>query len=463
MIKPLTLKWVEEFIATHKPLRAVTAQLKQGDVEFTRVNTDSRTLAEGELFVALRGEKFDAHDFIHDAVAKKPCGLVVERFFSDIKLPQLVVSDSLLALGQIAALNRSLFLRPIVAITGSSGKTTVKTLLSGILAECGSTHSTKGNFNNHIGVPLTLLQLEAHHEFAVIEMGASGPAEIEYLCSLAKPQITMVNNVMAAHIQGFGSLQGVARAKGEIYAALPTTGTAVVNIDDRFAPDWLAGLSNRRVIRVSFQNRDADCFAQDIEPSANSIEFSIKLHGASTQVSVNAQGEHNVRNALMAAACASAVGASLQQIKQGLASFAPVVGRMSRHVGINNVQIIDDSYNANPGSVRAAIDVLAQKLHSVLVLGDLGELGAEAPQLHTELGEYARTKKIAQLFTVGKLSENASRGFGEGARHFADQASLVEHLKQIANKDTTMLIKGSRSAAMDLVVRQLCDSAEGAH
>ncbi|WP_062060277.1 UDP-N-acetylmuramoyl-tripeptide--D-alanyl-D-alanine ligase [Cellvibrio sp. OA-2007] len=463
MIKPLTLKWVEEFIATHKPLRAVTAQLKQGDVEFTRVNTDSRTLAAGELFVALRGERFDAHDFIQDAVAKKPCALVVERFFPEIKLPQLVVSDSLLALGQIAALNRSLFLRPIIAITGSSGKTTVKTLLAGILAECGSTHATKGNFNNHIGVPLTLLQLEAHHEFAVIEMGASGPAEIEYLCSLAKPQITMINNVMAAHIQGFGSLQGVARAKGEIYAALPTTGTAVVNIDDRFAPDWLAALTNRKVIRVAYQNRDADCFAQDIEPSANSIEFAINLQGASTQVSVNAQGEHNVRNALMAAACASAVGATLQQIKQGLANFAPVAGRMSRHVGINNAQIIDDSYNANPGSVRAAIDVLAQKSQGILVLGDLGELGTEAPQLHTELGEYARAKKIAHLFTVGKLSENASRGFGEGAQHFVDQASLVEHLKKIANKDTTLLIKGSRSAAMDLVVRQLCDSVEGAH
>lgn len=463
MIKPLTLKWVEEFIATNKPLRAVTAQLQQGDVEFTRVNTDSRTLAEGELFIALRGERFDAHDFINDAVAKKPCGLVVERFFPDIKLPQLVVSDSLLALGQIAALHRSLFLRPIIAITGSSGKTTVKTLLSGILAECGSTHATKGNFNNHIGVPLTLLQLEAHHQFAVIEMGASGPAEIEYLCSLAKPQITMINNVMAAHIQGFGSLQGVARAKGEIYAALPTTGTAVVNIDDRFAPDWLAALTNRRVIRVSFQNRDADCFAQDIEPSANSIEFSINLQGASTQVSVNAQGEHNVRNALMAAACASAVGANLQQIKQGLANFAPVAGRMSRHIGVNDAQIIDDSYNANPGSVRAAIDVLAQKSQGILVLGDLAELGVEAPELHAELGEYARAKKIGNLFTVGTLSENASRAFGNAAQHFADQSSLVEHLKKIANKDTTLLIKGSRSAAMDLVVRQLCDAAGGSH
>lgn len=468
MIKPLTLKWVEEFIATNKPLRAVTAQLKhsdarQGDVEFTRVNTDSRTLSEGDLFIALRGERFDAHDFINDVVAKKPCALVVERFFPEIALPQLVVSDSLLALGQIAALNRSLFLRPIIAITGSSGKTTVKTLLAGILAECGPTHATKGNFNNHIGVPLTLLQLEAHHEFAVIEMGASGPAEIEYLCSLAKPQITMINNVMPAHIQGFGSLQGVARAKGEIYAALPTTGTAVVNIDDRFAPDWLASLTNRRVIRVSMQNSDADCFAQEIEHNANNIEFAIHLQGSSTQVSINAQGEHNVRNALMAAACASAVGANLQQIKQGLANFAPVAGRMSRHIGFNNAQIIDDSYNANPGSVRAAIDVLAQKPQGILVLGDLGELGPEAPQLHAELGEYARAKKIANVFTVGKLSENTARAFGESAKHFADQSSLVEHLKKIATKDTTLLIKGSRSAAMDLVVRQLCDSAEGLH
>lgn len=463
MIKPLTLKWVEEFIATNKPLRAITAQLQQGDVEFTRVNTDSRTLAEGELFVALRGERFDAHDFILDAVAKKPCALVVERFFPEIALPQLVVSDSLLALGQIAALNRSLFLRPILAVTGSSGKTTVKTLLAGILAECGSTHATKGNFNNHIGVPLTLLQLQADHEFAVIEMGASGPGEIEYLCSLAKPQITMINNVMAAHIQGFGSLQGVASAKGEIYSSLPTTGSAIVNLDDRFAPDWLKGLTGHRVIRVALQNPEADCFAQNIEAHANSIEFTLNLQGASISVSVNAQGEHNVRNALMAAACASAVGASLQQIKQGLANFSPVAGRMSRHSGINGAQIIDDSYNANPGSVRAAIDVLAQKKCGILVLGDLAELGPEAPQLHAELGEYARAKKIANLFTVGKLSENAARAFGLDALHFADQASLVTHLKTIANKDTTLLIKGSRSAAMDLVVRELCNSVGDIH
>lgn len=463
MIKPLSLKWVEDFIAAHKPLRAVTAKCQQGDAEFSAVSIDSRTLKEGELFIALRGERFDAHDFIQDAVAKKPCALVVERFFSDVALPQLVVSDSLLALGQIAALNRSLFSRPIIAITGSSGKTTVKTLLAGILAECGPTHATKGNFNNHIGVPLTLLQLDAHHEFAVIEMGASGPGEIDYLCSLAKPQIAMVNNVMAAHIQGFGSLQGVARAKGEIYAALPSTGVAVVNMDDRFAPDWLVNLTNRRVLRVSFKDVSADCFAQDIQTSANSLEFAISLNGQAMQVSLNAQGEHNVRNALMAAACASAVGADLQKIKQGLANFAPVAGRMSRHVGVNDAAIIDDSYNANPGSVRAAIDVLAQKTNSILVLGDLGELGPEAVQLHAELGDYARAKKLSHLFTVGNLSESASNAFGLGAQHFGDKAALVAHLKTIANNKTTILIKGSRSAAMDTVVRELCVSAGDHH
>ncbi len=464
MIKPLNLQWVEEFIAAQKNVvRAVTVKDRQGNAEFTAVSIDSRTLKEGELFVALRGERFDAHDFIQDAVAKKPCALIVERLFPEISLPQLVVSDSLLALGQIAALNRSLFLRPIIAITGSSGKTTVKTLLAGILAECGSTHATQGNFNNHIGVPLTLLQLDAHHEFAVIEMGASGPNEIEYLCSLAKPQISMINNVMAAHIQGFGSVQGVARAKGEIYAALPPTGIAVVNMDDRFAPGWLADLNNHRVVRVALDNPDADCFAQDIQPGSNSLEFVIHLNGETVPVRLNAQGDHNVRNALMAAACASAVGASLQNIKQGLENFAPVAGRMSQHLGINDVVLIDDSYNANPGSVRAAIDVLAQKNNSVLVLGDLGELGAEAPQLHSELGEYARAKKLTHLFTVGLLSENASNAFGAGAEHFKDKGALVAHLKTIANNKTTILIKGSRSAAMDTVVRELCVSAGDNH
>ncbi|HTF97678.1 MAG TPA: UDP-N-acetylmuramoyl-tripeptide--D-alanyl-D-alanine ligase [Cellvibrio sp.] len=462
MIKPLSLKWVEEFITAQSLLRPVSVQ-RYGDAEFTAVNSDTRSLGDGELFVAIRGEFFDPHQFIEQAVAKKPCALVVEEYFPEITLPQLVVSDSILALGQIAALNRSLFTGKLIGITGSSGKTTVKTMVASILTECGNTQATKGNLNNHIGVPFTLLQLTAANEFAVVEMGASGPGEIGYLCSLAKPHVTMINNVMPAHIEGFGSIEGVAKAKGEIYETLTVGATAVVNLDDQFSPSWLAQLQGRNVISVSLQNSDADFYARTIELSDAEVSFELVTHGKTISITLNAQGEHSVRNALMAAACAFAAGASLQQIQAGLANFAPVSGRMSKHIGVNHVQIIDDSYNANPGSVRAAIDVLAQKTRGVLVLGDLAELGPDAAQLHGELGDYARSKKLPHIFTLGNLSQNASEHFGAGAQHFIDRASLVAHLKTIARADMTLLIKGSRSSKMDLVVRELFDSAGDTH
>lgn len=462
MIKPLSLKWVEEFIKTQPLLRPVSVQ-RYGDTEFTAVNSDTRSLAAGELFVAIRGEFFDPHQFIEQAVAKNPCALVVEEYFPEVALPQLVVSDSILALGQIAALNRSLFTGKVVGITGSSGKTTVKTMVASILAECGNTHATKGNLNNHIGVPFTLLQLTAAHQFAVVEMGASGPGEIGYLCSLAQPQVSMINNVMPAHIEGFGSIEGVAKAKGEIYESLAADAMAVVNLDDQFSSSWLVQLQDHKVISVSLQNNAADFHARAIELSDAAVSFELVANGNAISITLNAQGEHSVRNALMASACAFAAGANVQQIQAGLANFAPVSGRMSKHVGVNQVQIIDDSYNANPGSVRAAIDVLAQKNCGVLVLGDLAELGPDAVRLHGELGDYARTKKLPYIFTLGNLSENASQHFGKGAQHFTDRASLVAHLKTIARADMTLLIKGSRSSKMDLVVRELCDSVGDAH
>lgn len=466
MIRALGLKEVAAFMQAQNK---VTAEVFNGDAAFTQVNTDTRSLVAGELFVALRGERFDAHDFIQDAANKNPIALVVEKFFPEISLPQLVVSDCLLALGQIAAFNRELFSGKLIAITGSSGKTTVKAMLASILQEAGSTHATKGNFNNHIGVPLTLLQLNADHQFAVIEMGASGPGEIAYLCELAKPQVSMINNVMPAHIEGFGSIEGVAKAKGEIYQALTAASVAVINIDDRFANGWIAELKTKKSIRVSLQNHDADIFASDIglnhpTPSGHPFEggeFSgirFNLHYQSQELSVTmlAQGEHNVRNALMAAACATAVGVDLQKIQSGLQKFSPVSGRMSRYIGINNTQIIDDSYNANPGSVRAAIDVLSTIPGSVLVLGDLAELGEDTEKLHAELGDYARQKNIQKVFTLGKLSANVSRAFGKGAEHFTDRDSLIEKLKQQASPSTTFLIKGSRSARMDMIVNALC-------
>lgn len=463
MMRPLQLSELVEFINSQRLPNQLAPELKNGDVVFSRVSTDTRNLAEGELFIALRGERFDAHDFLQQAAEKNPCALVVEKFQPQIALPQLVVSDCLLALGQLAAFNRSLYHGPLVAITGSSGKTTVKTLVACILRECGETLATRGNLNNHIGVPLTLLQLEAQHQFAVIEMGASGPSEIAYSCSLAKPQVAMINNVMPAHIQGFGSIAGVAKAKAEIYSGLVAGGIAVVNLDDSFSPDWLEQLSGKKILRVSLDKVDANCRAENIREGQGQLDFDLLINQQRIAISLQAQGLHSVRNALMAAACSYALGASLEKIQAGLAKFAPVSGRMSRHRGVNSSQVIDDSYNANPGSVRAAIDVLAGYEHGVMVLGDLGELGPDAAQLHAQLGEYARAKKIQHFFTLGVLSANASNAFGENAQHFTERSQLVAALKLLATPDTTFLIKGSRSARMDLVVSELCDIAGDTH
>lgn len=462
MIAPLTLTQVAEYCRT-----SLNAEVRNGDVAFLRVNTDTRALAAGDLFVALRGENFDAHNFLQQAAEKGVCGLVVERFDSSINLPQLIVSDTLLALGQIAAMNRNVFNKPVLAVTGSSGKTTVKTMLADILRECGNVHATKGNFNNHIGVPLTLLQLNADHDFAVIEMGASAIGEIAYLCSLARPQVTMINNVMPAHIAGFGSIEGVAQAKGEIYQGLTSANTAIVNIDDNFSPQWLAGLKapviKTPVIKVSLNNSLADCYAEEIIFSADSVAFDLIIRNERIPVSLHALGEHSIRNALMAAAMAYAAGANLENIKQGLANFSAVGGRMSRHVGYNNALIIDDSYNANPGSVRVAIDVLAAREGKrILVLGDLAELGADAENLHAQLGAYAKQHKVDHFFTLGVLTKCASESFGQqvGQYHFVERDSLIAELKNHATPDTTILIKGSRSAKMDLVVSALCSIGE---
>lgn len=457
MIAPLTLKQVAEFCRT-----SLDAEVHGGDAQFTRVNTDTRSLAAGELFVALRGERFDGHDFLAQAAEKGVCGLVVERFDSSIALPQLVVTDTLLALGQIAAMNRNAFTKPVLAITGSSGKTTVKTMLADILRECGNVHATKGNLNNHIGVPLTLLQLNADHDFAVIEMGASAIGEIAYLCSLAQPQVSMINNVMPAHIEGFGSIEGVAQAKGEIYQGLNAKNTAVINIDDQFSPQWLASVQ-ANIILVSLNNSQADCYAENIQFASDSVQFDLVIKGHKHAIAMNVLGEHSVRNALMASAMAYAVGASLENIQQGLAHFSPVGGRMSRHIGVNKALIIDDSYNANPGSVRAAIDVLAvREGERILVLGDLGELGENAAELHAQLGAYALQKNLDHFFTLGVLTQHASEAYGQqlGQHHFSERESLIAALKKLTTPDTTILIKGSRSAKMDLVVSALCSNGD---
>ncbi|WP_111643198.1 UDP-N-acetylmuramoyl-tripeptide--D-alanyl-D-alanine ligase [Marinimicrobium alkaliphilum] len=434
--------------------------LQGQSVSFTRVSTDTRQLQAGDLFVALRGERFDAHRFLAQA-AEKACALVVDTPDSGLATPQWVVKDTTLALGGIGAYNRAQFEGPVVAITGSSGKTTVKTMLAGILAQCGPTLATRGNLNNHIGVPLTLLELAPEHRYGIIEMGASGPGEIAYLCTLARPQIALVNNVMAAHIEGFGSLQGVAEAKGEIYRGLQAGGTAIINLDDSFAGYHLERLPEVKPLTYALRDERADFFVRDLSASAGQQTFELVTPEGALAVQLTADGEHNVRNALAAAACAYAAGATLAAIAAGLNDFTPVAGRMSRLRGTAGALIIDDSYNANPGSVRAAIDVLAaQPGERWLVLGDMAELGEDAAAMHAEVGRYAHERGIDALWTLGTLSEHASTAFGHQTKHFQAHGDLIAALKESVHKEMNILIKGSRSSRMDDVVNALLDRGD---
>jgi len=437
------------------------ARLVGADLAFERLSTDTRNAQPGDLFLALKGERFDAHDFLDSAVNRGVCALVVEREFPSIELPQLVVADTQAALGQIAAANRERFTGPLAAITGSSGKTTVKTLLAGILVRSGPVLATRGNYNNHIGVPLTLLELDPSHDFAVIEMGASGPGEIASYCRWAQPDLALINNVMPAHIEGFGSVEGVAKAKGEIYSGLKPEGTAIINLDEVYADQWLALLGKQRVLSFSLTQVEADCRAENIALHADSVDFTLITPLGSAQVHLGVPGEHNIRNALAAATCAVALEVSPDAIARGLETFEPIAGRMSARRGYAGALVIDDSYNANPGSVRAAIEVLAaQEGQRILVLGDMGELGERASELHRELGERARDRGIERLITLGPLSGYAARAFGEGAREYDNHDAVIAALKTAMNDKTRVLIKGSRSAGMDTVVRGLIETGE---
>jgi UDP-N-acetylmuramoyl-tripeptide--D-alanyl-D-alanine ligase len=429
------------------------------DCEFDAVSIDSRNIADGDLFVALIGERLDGHQFIAD-VADRASGLVVSKADTDLPLPQWVVEDTTVALGQLAQLQRDAFSGTVIAVTGSTGKTSVKELIKSILGGLGSVHATKGNFNNHIGVPLTLLDMPQDSDFAVIEMGASAASEIGYLCSIAKPQISLINNVQSAHLEGFGSVKGIAAAKGEIYSGLDSAGTAILNLDQSWEAEWMALIGDRECITFSVDDDCADISASDIQLLENGCcRFTLHIF---TDTSVESQvvnlaipGRHSVSNALAAAACAVAAGASIEQIVTGLEATQSPARRLQIKALAQGGQIIDDSYNASPESVRAAIDVLASSSgRRVLVLGDMAELGTDAAQLHTELGDYALSAGIDQLYTLGNLSAKASEAFK--GQHFTDLESLkVPLFAEIERRDLTLLVKGSRSSNMDLVVDML--------
>ena len=425
------------------------------DFMFSTVAIDSRKTEYGDLFVALIGERLDAHDFLYQ-VADKACGLVVSTADKSLPLPQWVVPDTTVALGQLALLQREQYSGVVVAITGSTGKTSVKEMVASIFASCGSVHATKGNFNNHVGVPLTFLAMEGNTDFAVIEMGASGPGEIEYLCSIAKPHIALINNVQQAHLEGFGSVEGIAAAKGEIYAGLSDEGIAVLNIDQLWLEQWRALIGDKPCVTFSAETADADVSASEVHVLANGCcHFVLHTPVGQGSVSLTIPGRHAVSNALAASACAIAAGATLQQIIAGLEAVRAPARRLEVKTLPSGAHIIDDTYNASPASVRAAIDVLAASPgRRVMVFGDMAELGADADALHEQIGAYALAAGIDALYTVGRLSAAASAVFN--GQHFADAELLKRPLVEEAKcRELTLLVKGSRSAKMDLVVDML--------
>lgn len=441
-------------------LECLGARLCYQDVAFSRVNTDTRSIQSGDLFVALKGERFDAHDFAPQAVAAGAVALVVDRELA-VDIPQLVVADTRIALGQIAEYNRTFFNGTVFAITGSSGKTTVKEMLAEMLAGAGQVLATTGNLNNDIGVPLTLLRIAADDQYAVIEMGASGPGEIKYAASLAHPDIALISNAMGAHLEGFGSLQGVVEAKGEIYDGLGLLGCAVVNLDDPHADQWIKRIGQKRKVTFGLNAQGADVSATDLSLMDNGCYRFRLLHaGESESVRLKVMGRHNVMNALAAASLIVAAGLPLSVASAGLERFQAVKGRMCSVQGVGGARVIDDTYNANPGSVKAAIQALHElKGERVLILGDMGELGADAEQMHRGIGQFAAEQHIDKLFAVGPLSKATVEGYnaakGNMAQHFADKQSLVERILPLVHSDMVVLIKGSRSAGMETVVTLL--------
>jgi UDP-N-acetylmuramoyl-tripeptide--D-alanyl-D-alanine ligase len=440
--------------------QAYGGTLMYPDCHFGSVSTDSRKINEGQLFVALKGEHFDAHQFLPE-VATQACGMVVEHPAKDINVPQWVVPDTTEALGQIALLNRQAFSRPLVAVTGSSGKTTVKEMIATILRESGEVLATKGNLNNQIGVPMTLLGLHCRHRYAVIEMGASASGEIAYLCGLACPDVVVVTNVMPAHVAGFGSMEGIAKAKGEIYQGVSDQGTAVVNLDEPYADQWRAS-TRARVFTYSIGNDCADFYAKEMVADDLGCHFFVLVTPAGeVAIRLPLSGEHNVGNALAAAACTYAVGAELGMISDGLSKLQPVAGRLNRLRLPNGAAVIDDTYNANPGSVKAAIKTLKKfRGHHILVLGDMGELGSEEAGLHADMGRYAAEQGVESFLAVGPLCAGAIHEFGVGGKHFENKEALSTHLKTLLGPDVVVLVKGSRFMAMEDVLQQITESGE---
>ena len=444
------------------------AALRGADQSVRTVATDTRQPMPGALFVALRGETFDAHDFVARAAEQGAAALLVSRPVASA-LPQLLCADTQVALGALARGMAATRRTRVIGLTGSNGKTSVKTLTQSILSRVGASYANPGNRNNEVGLPLALLDQPENATFGIYEMGAGQPGDIAYLADIARPRIALVNNIASAHLERMGSLLGIAQTKGAIYQALPDDGIAVINADEAFAPLFAEYAGQRRVLRYGLEG-SAEVRAAAVEVGAQECRFTLRTPVGEVRVTLAMGGRHNLMNALGAASLALAAEAPLQAIADGLAAAERVPGRQTPHRLRNGALLIDDSYNANPGSVRAALATLALGGGEAwLVLGDMRELGAGERHLHAEIGDAARDAGIRRFFTVGELSEAASRAFGLGARHYATQAELIEALRhelvglpQAA--DVRCLVKGSRGSRMDRIVTALlADPREASH
>jgi UDP-N-acetylmuramoyl-tripeptide--D-alanyl-D-alanine ligase len=452
--------------------KALNSPMRGADINVLSIGTDSRSIAKGQLFVGIKGENFDGNTYAFEALKQGAAAVLVSDANTQAS-PAVIVENTRLALGELSKYWRNKFDLPLVAVTGSNGKTTVKEMITSILSAAkGKVLATRGNLNNDIGMPLTLLCMNENHNYAVIEMGMNHEGEIRYLTKIAQPNVALVNNAGTAHIGEVGSREAIARAKGEIFEGLTDDGIAVVSADDDFADYWKSLNKNRKIITFGLNDK-ADVSA-NYQTQNNSSAINLKTPSGEVQFNLNVLGEHNVHNALAASAVAVALGVSNADIASGLTKFNPVKGRLNWLEGVNGAVVIDDTYNANPDSMKAAIDVLAsqkttQQSTQIFVMGDMAELGDDAPQMHAEIGAYARQKGIAQLFSFGEFSKLASTSFngglGKNAQHFDSLEALLDALRRGMRKDVTVLVKGSRFMKMERVVNQITKEKilEGAH
>jgi len=441
-------------------IAAATAGELQGEGVFERISTDSRSIQAGDLFVALQGPTFDGHDYIQQVTEQGAAGLLLHRAV-DTALPTVLVADTTQALGQMGRFNRQRQAIPVVAVTGSNGKTTVKEMVAAILSTQGEVLKTQGNYNNDIGLPLTLLNIQAQHAYAVIEMGANHLQEIAYLSQLTQPNVAVITNAGDAHIEGFGSRDGVAQGKGEIFSGLQHEGVAVINQNDRYADVWRDLAKAHKIITFSLDEAadvtaDASRIRVKFDASGFHTTFELQLGRQVYPVSLALAGQHNVMNALAAAAVAYALDIAPVNIVSGLQQMAPVAGRLQPSLGQCGARLINDTYNANPASLAVALDVLMQcQGEHWFILGDMGELGEDAQAVHADMGRLIQDKGVDRLWTVGTLTQATSAAFGEGACHFTDKQALIIALTSALNSGVVMLVKGSRLMRMEIVVQAM--------